>query len=360
MLRYRHLWPFIKLLPPELAHRLGLLCLRLPIPLAGRPPDDPFTWRGLTFRNRMGIAAGFDKNGVCLRGIERLGAGFVEVGTVLVSPWKGNLLRPRLARLTALQGLWNRIGFASHGLEKVQAHLAAFPRENRRGMVVAGNIGPHPGNMKKAKGPADSLALAREELLHLTEVLFPHADLFVINLSSPNTPGLRSLLQSEDLGPTVIRPVRHLLQQRDTASGRPNSTLLLVKLPPEDAGYARWSRESLQPVVGPLLDAGACDGFVAVNTSSRLALEAVPYASPEMPGGVSGDPLRPEALRVLTLLKGLVGKDRLLVGCGGIMEAGHVAEFFQAGANLVETYSGLVYRGPGFVSACAVAAQRLR
>jgi dihydroorotate dehydrogenase len=360
MLRYRHLWPIIKRLPPEFAHRLGLLVLRLPMRLAVRPPDAPFLWRGLRFRNRVGIAAGFDKNGVCLRGIERLGAGFVEVGTVLVSPWKGNPLRPRLARLLALHGLWNRIGFTSHGLEKVQARLAAFPRGVRRGMVVACNIGPHPGNMKKATGPTESLATAREELLRLAEGLFPHADLFVINLSSPNTPGLRSLLQSEELSSTVVLPVRQLLRRLDAAGGRRNPTPLLVKLPPEDAGFSRWSAESLQAVVGPLVEADACDGFVAVNTSSRLALETVPYASREMPGGVSGAPLRPEALRVIALLRGLVGKDRLLIGCGGIMEPGHVQEFIQAGADLVETYSGLVYQGPGFVAACAAAAKQAR
>jgi dihydroorotate dehydrogenase len=353
MLRYRHFWPVIQLLPAELAHRLGLLLLRLPVSWAIRPPDAPFVWRGLTFRNRVGIAAGFDKNGVCLRGIERLAAGFVEVGTVLVSPWKGNPLRPRLARLLAVQGLWNRIGFASHGVETVRARLAAFPREARRGMVVACNIGPHPGNMKKAASPSEALATAREELLRLADDLFPHADVFVINMSSPNTPGLRSLLQSEELCSTVVLPVRRLLRRLDGDAGRPHGTPLLVKLAPEDAGLSPWSAESLQDVVRPLVEADACDGFVAVNTSARLALQSVPYASRDMPGGVSGAPLRPEALRVVAMLRGLVGKDRLLIGCGGVMEPSHVLDFLQAGADLVEMYSGLVYQGPGFVAACA-------
>src|SRR5262249_11749198 len=113
MLRYRHFWPIIKLLPPEFAHSAGLTLLRLPLRFAPKLLPDPFTWGGLAFRNRVGVAAGFDKNATCIRGVERLGAGFVEVGTILVSPWQGNLVSPRMKRLIDVRGIWNRLGFTS-------------------------------------------------------------------------------------------------------------------------------------------------------------------------------------------------------------------------------------------------------
>ncbi len=117
MLSYRRLWPIVRRLPPEFAHALGLNLLKLPIRFAPRLPDDPFIWNGLTFRNRIGIAAGFDKNAACVRGVERLGAGFVEVGTILVAPWQGNLVSPRMKRLPKLHAIWNRLGFTSLGLD---------------------------------------------------------------------------------------------------------------------------------------------------------------------------------------------------------------------------------------------------
>ena len=212
MIGYRYLWPLIRLMPPEMAHAVGLLVLRVPVRFAKRPPDDVFRWRGLEFRNRVGIAAGFDKNAACLAGIERLGAGFVEVGTILVQPWSGNK-RPRLLRLSKQLGIWNRLGFPSHGVEQVARNLAAFPRAARRGLIVACNIGPHPGNLKSVRSQAEYIAVARDELLHLAKSLFVHADLFVINLSSPNTPHLRTLLQKEQLCSQLVRPIREQLQQ---------------------------------------------------------------------------------------------------------------------------------------------------
>ncbi|HEV3143452.1 MAG TPA: dihydroorotate dehydrogenase 2 [Gemmataceae bacterium] len=317
--------------------------------------EDPFTWRGLTFRNRSGIAAGFDKNAVCLQGLERLGAGFVEVGTILVEPWAGNPVSPRMARLLKLHGLWNRLGFTSLGLGRVEKNLARFPRERRRGMIVACNIGPHPGNLKRASSRTEALAIAQTELMRLTEALFPHTDMFVINLSSPNTPGLRSLLQSAELTEVVIEPIRRQLGRQDEVSGRRWRTLLLIKLPPEDENRELWTEQLLSKVIQPLLTADACDGFVAVNTSARLALEHFKAEPTDLPGGVSGEPLRNEALRMVGLMRRLIGPDKLLIGCGGIMIPEHANLFRSAGADLVEMYSGLVFAGPGLVSGCAKA-----
>ena len=352
MLSYRCLWPIVRRLPPEFAHALGLNLLRAPIRLVPRPPDDPFTWNGLTFRNRIGIAAGFDKNAVCVRGVERLGVGFIEVGTVLTLPWQGNLVSPRMKRLADLRAIWNRLGFTSLGLEAARRNLERVPRERRRGMIVAGNIGPHPGHLKSATNRAQT---TRNEFLHLIEELHPLVDLFVINLSSPNTPGLRSLLQSPDLAETVVVPVWRRLRELDERAGRVGRTPLLVKLPPEDENRERWTEASLKAVVDPLLLAGACSGFVAVNTSTRLALEHVHAPPADLPGGISGNPLRPEALRVVSLVRALIGPDKLLVGCGGVMAPADAVEFRRAGADLVEMYSGMIYAGPGLPARCIAA-----
>jgi len=184
--------------------------------------------------------------------------------------------------------------------------------------------------------------------LQLAAALYEDADFFVVNLSSPNTPGLRELLQSEDLAAQLVRPLKRIIRQLGKESSRAHETPLLVKLPPEDADQVPWSCESLKTVVEPLVASDACDGFVAVNTSSRLAGEIG-----EESGGISGAPLRPTAMQVIRDLRHLVGPDRLIVGSGGITDPRHAAEFVEAGSNLIEMYSGLVYHGPGLITACA-------
>jgi dihydroorotate dehydrogenase len=355
MLRYRHWWPIVRRLPPEFAHAIGLNLLRLPMRFAPETPQDPFTWGGLTFRNRIGIAAGFDKNAVCLRGIERLGAGFVEVGTILLSPWRGNRVSPRMKRLIDQRAIWNRLGFTSRGLAVAANNLCGYPHERRRSMVIAANIGPHPGHLKTAASPDAVLQLVQNEFLQLVKALFLEVDLFVINLSSPNTPGLRSILQSPNLIDGVVLPVRRRIRELDKLSKRTWRTPLLVKLPPEDENRELWTMDTLGALTGPLLKADACDGFVAVNTSTRLAVQHVHYAPPELPGGMSGEPLRIEALRVVTLLRQLIGPEKLLIGCGGVMQPADAADFRRAGADLVELYSGMIYAGPGLPAKCAAA-----
>jgi dihydroorotate dehydrogenase len=236
------------------------------------------------------------------------------------------------------------------GLDRVKGNLKAFPRAARKGLVVGCNIGPHPGNVKAAKCVADYLITAREELSHLAEALFADADMFVVNLSSPNTPGLRHLLQSAQLSEELFQPLMRTVRRLDTESKRTHPTPVLVKLPPEDVDRAAWSRESLRVVVEPLIASEACDGFVAVNTSSRLAAEL----GEEM-GGISGAPLRATAVQVGRDLRALIGPEPLIVGSGGISDPGDAVEFIDAGSNLVEMYTGLVYRGPGLVGDCAAA-----
>jgi len=346
---YRLLWPITRRLPPEFAHAAALTALQLPLRFGSRV-DDPFTWEGLTFRNRAGIAAGFDKNASSVRGIERLGAGFVEVGTILVEPWAGNQVSPRMARLLPHRAVWNRLGFTSRGLEAARRNLERVTSSRRKGLVVACNIGPHPGNLRDS---ADPIKTVREEFLRLVQALHPHCEMFVVNLSSPNTRGLRNLLQDERLVDGVLRPVRNRVGELDTTSRRVGRTPLLVKLPPEDQERQNWTMESLKAVVSPITE--VADGFVAVNTSTRLAQELVNYPPADLPGGVSGEPLRAEALRVVSLVRAIVGADPLLIGCGGVLEPAHAVEFLNGGANLGEMYSGMIYGGPGLVSQCAEA-----
>lgn len=348
---YRLLWPITRRLPPEFAHAAALGALRVPLRLGSRV-DDPFTWGGLTFRNRAGIAAGFDKNASSIRGIERLGAGFVEVGTILVEPYAGNQVSPRMARLLPQRAIWNRLGFTSQGLEVAKRNLERVPSGGRHGMVVACNIGPHPKNLRES---ADPLTTARDEFLRVVEVLHTLCEMFVINLSSPNTRGLRNLLQDERLPDAVLRPIRDRVRELDASTHRSWRTPILVKLPPEDQDRQLWTMDSLKSVVGPLIEAQLCDGFVAVNTSTRLAQQLVNHPPPDLPGGVSGDPLRAESLRVVSLVRGIIGPSPLLIGCGGVIEPAHAVEFLNAGANLVEMYSGMIYAGPRLVSDCAAA-----
>jgi dihydroorotate dehydrogenase len=345
---YQAIWPILRLLPPELAHGLALSALKWPIPGFGEAVVDPFEWRGVRFRNRVGIAAGFDKNGVALAGIESLGAGFVEVGTILVEPWRGNEIRPRVKRLLPVTGIWNRLGFPSHGLDSVARNLRAFAGRKHQGLVLGCNIGPHPGHVRAAASLAEYLAIARDELVHLARSLFDVAGFFVVNLSSPNTPGLRQLLEGEDLKDGLLQPVRDAIQCLELEAHRSHPTPLLLKLPPEDASRAPWTAQALESLVRPLIDDDVCDGFVAVNTSTSLAQELG-----EESGGVSGAPLRPLALRTVNILRQIAGERALILGSGGIMAPKDSIAFAEAGSDLVEIYSGMVYRGPGLIRSCA-------
>src|SRR5262249_8341387 len=170
------------------------------------------------------------------------------------------------------------------------------PRERRRGMIVACNIGPHPADLKTAANRGEALSTAGGQFLNLAHELHAHCDFFVVNLSSPNTPGLRSLLQTPELTDSVLRNLRSHVRDLDSQSPRPRRTPLLVKLPPEDENRDPWSELSLSAVINPMLAADVCDGFVAVNTSTRLALKLLPgIANPELPGGGSGAPPPAEA-----------------------------------------------------------------
>jgi dihydroorotate dehydrogenase len=340
-------------LGPELAHKLALLALAARFSLRTPHVNDPWPWRGLTFPNRVGVAAGFDKNGFALTGLAEIGAGFAEVGTVLTRPWPGNLLRPRMARLEAEQGVWNRLGFPSRGVAVVADRLARF----RRGDLPLGcNIAPHPLTLRAAGEPGFARR-ALAELDELVTALHPWAKFFVVNMSSPNTTGLRGVLYGEGFAQEIVAPLRARLQALARAGGRASPTPLLVKLPPEGPDRAPFTVETLRPLVAPLAHDDVCDGYVAVNTSIGLALAKSPHARPDAPGGVSGAPLLPLALGAMRALCELARPGQLRIGVGGITRPEDAVALIEAGANLVELYSGMIYRGPRLLWQCADALQ---
>jgi dihydroorotate dehydrogenase len=348
---YEWLGPLVRTVPSEWAHELGLLSLRAPLRWGGATVSDPFEWRGHRFRNRVGIAAGLDKNGVALRGLAGLGVGFVELGTVLSRPHAGNTLRPRVRRLPRERALWNRLGFPSHGVARVRDRLARTPLTD---VALAVNLAPHPLTVKSADVEPGFAARVRAELFEIARLLHPWAAFFVLNASSPNTPGLRRQLEGSGFAHEIVAPLRAELLHLDAAARRLTPTLLLVKLPPEDADGKPLGPEGLTRLLQPLCAPDVCDGFVAVNTSVSLARTALHFAADEPPGGISGAPLRPLSLEAMQALAGLA-PDQLRIGVGGVMDPADAQALVGAGAHLVELYSGLIYRGPRLVRDCAAA-----
>ncbi len=313
-------------LDPEKAHRLGFRAVRAARPVLARrrTPGRPVTAMGLTFPNVLGLAAGFDKNAVGIDALAALGFGHVEVGTVTGEPQPGNE-KPRLFRLTADRAVVNRMGFNNDGAEAVAARLAA------RGRRRAGASGPVLGvNIGKSKVvPEDDAVRDYEKSARL---LAPHADYLVVNVSSPNTPGLRNLQAVEKLEP-ILRAVR------EVAGDVP----LLVKIAPDLA-------DNDVLAVADLATSVALDGIIATNTTvSRdgLASTAEQVAAAGS-GGLSGRPLNERALHVLRMLRDRVGDRLTLVGVGGITTVGDARARLEAGADLLQGYTAFVYEGPGW------------
>jgi dihydroorotate dehydrogenase len=283
---------------------------------------------GLDFPGLLGLAAGFDKNAVGIDALANLGFGFVEVGTVTGEPQPGNP-RPRLARLPADRVIVNRMGFNNDGAEVVARRLASrqVDRTGRRAGVPLGvNIG-------KTKAVPEEHAVRDYE--KSTGLLAPHADYLVVNVSSPNTPGLRDLQAVERLEP-LLRAVR---RRADDVSDR--HVPLLVKIAPD------LSDDDVL-AVADLAVTLRLDGVVATNTTiSREGLTSDPaLVEAAGGGGLSGPPLRTRATEVLRLLRGRVGADLVLVGVGGITTVDDAHERLDAGADLLQAYTGFVYEGP--------------
>ncbi|HEY7331511.1 MAG TPA: quinone-dependent dihydroorotate dehydrogenase [Candidatus Limnocylindria bacterium] len=319
----------------ERIHRLTVDALRVGgenaigrrvLALAGGVPGRPTPWAellGLRFRNRVGIGAGFDKDGVALRGWAALGLGFAEVGTVTPEPQPGNP-RPRLFRLTADAALVNRMGFNNHGAVALARRVMLARRHLPVGFVVGVNIG---------RGRDTPVENSVDDYLAAARVVAPVADYLVVNVSSPNTPGLRDLQQPAALGELV-----GALRAAMAAGGRLRP--LLVKLSPDLAP------DAFEALVGALTETGV-DGLVVANTTIARDDLRAPHATED--GGLSGAPLLSRMIDLVRRARAVAGRDAVIVASGGIGSAEDVAAAYAAGADLVQLWTGLVYRGPGLI-----------
>lgn len=316
---YDYALPLIRKLDPERAHRLTVWALSMGLGPVYRGPDEPALRTrvfGLDFPNPLGLAAGFDKNAEAWRAALRMGFGFVEVGTVTPRPQAGNP-RPRLFRLDEDQAVINRMGFNNDGMEAAARNLAGA----RKG-IVGVNIGK---NRDTVDPVADYAACARR--------LGPLADYLVVNVSSPNTPGLRALQGPETLSRIVDAVAQSLAQS--CPSGAPP---LLVKIAPD---LTEKDREDIALVAR----GGNVSGLIVSNTTiERPAGLRSPHRSES--GGLSGKPLFESSTRVLADMYRLTGGTVPLVGVGGISDARDAYEKIRAGASLFQIYTAFVYQGP--------------
>lgn len=318
----------------ERAHRFGIVAFRYGswVFRAGRAlrliprAQTQVRAMGLSFPGRVGLAAGMDKNAQAVTGLAAAGFAFVEIGTVTAQGQPGNP-RPRSWRELDVRGLRNQMGFNNEGADAV-AHRLARLRSRRVGKRVV--LGVNIGKTKTTPGeqaPADYAYSAR--------ALAPYADYLVVNVSSPNTPGLRDLQSTESLRP-ILQAVREAADQALGVPDVPNvrSVPLLVKIAPDLAN------EDVDAVADLVLELGL-DGIVATNTT---------IAHDRGPGGLSGPPVRDRALEVVTRLRGRLGSQLTIIGVGGVETEGHARALLNAGATLVQTYTGFVYQGPHWVA----------
>jgi dihydroorotate dehydrogenase len=326
-------------LPPELAHRLSLRGVQLAQRVGYtqrvvHPIYKPVELMGLKFRNRVGLAAGLDKDGVAVRGLFALGFGFVEVGTVTPRPQPGNP-KPRLFRLSAEGALINRMGFNNAGAAALQQRLLALRLQPLGpGCVLGVNIG---------KNRDTALAQASDDYVEALRGVHDVADYISVNVSSPNTPGLRKLQGAHELHGLL----RAVVAERDALLAGSSRVLpVLAKLAPDLAP------DELTEVADVLLDVGV-EGVIAGNTTTTRPLDAPSrYATEE--GGLSGRPLNPLAVRCIEQLQRRLAGRLPIIGVGGIDDVDSATRLVDAGASLVQLYTGFIYRGPELIREIAL------
>jgi dihydroorotate dehydrogenase len=327
---YKSIRPLLFRLDPEVVHHLTLLLLGM----AGRfsparwllrsmyaCPDHPVEVFGLTFNNPVGLAAGYDKDGVAVSGLATLGFGHIEVGTVTPLPQEGNP-KPRIFRLVEDQAVINRMGFPGKGADFVFQQIA---KENKPyGVKLGVNLG---------KNKDTPLEKSADDYLALMRIFAPLADYLAINVSSPNTVGLRRL-QGRQMLESLLKSISNERSRLNT------STPILIKLAPD------LEDNELVDALEVILDSGM-DGIIATNTTlSRLNLRST---KGEESGGLSGAPLRDLSLQMLEKIMQRVKGRIPVVSVGGIMTPQDARQRLDAGAVLVQVYTGLVYQGPGLV-----------
>lgn len=344
--------PFLFGLDPEHAHELTLGALErsqntsLERLYRTRRIEDPVTLAGLTFPNRVGLAAGLDKNARCIDAFSVMGFGFVEVGTVTPKPQQGNP-RPRIFRLPERQALINRLGFNNDGLD---AFLANVQRSRSRQHGSApGGAPPMLLGLNIGKNASTPIERATDDYLACLEGVYPHADYVTINVSSPNTANLRSLQSDESLDALLDI----LMERRERlAQSQGRRVPLFLKIAPDLVN-------AQVDVIAAALRRHGVDGVIATNTTlSRDAVQGLPHAAET--GGLSGAPVREASNEVIRRLRGALGPGYPIIGVGGILDAADAQAKITAGADVVQIYTGLIYSGPGLINQAAEALRNSR
>ena len=293
--------------------------------------QDPIQLAGLTFPNRVGLAAGLDKNARCIDALGAMGFGFVEVGTVTPKPQPGNP-KPRMFRLPERQALINRFGFNNEGLEAFlgnvqRSRFRTAARQHR--MLLGLNIG------KNATTPIED---ATRDYLTCLDGVYPHADYVTVNISSPNTQNLRAL-QSDAALDALLAAIAERREALATQQGR--RVPVFVKIAPD-------LQDEQVAVIAATLQRHGMDGVIATNTTiSREAVKGLRHA--EETGGLSGAPVYEASNRVIAQLRAALGQGFPIIGVGGILSAEDAVGKIRAGADVVQIYTGLVYQGPALV-----------
>lgn len=285
---------------------------------------EPTKLFGLSFPNPVGLAAGFDKNAVCWNAVSALGFGFVEIGTVTLHDQPGNP-RPRITRYPEQEALINRMGFPNDGAEAIAARLARGPGRKKRRVPLGINIG---------KSKVTPLDHAIDDYLGSFNLLADYADYLVVNISSPNTPGLRRLQNSRHLG-RLLEALAKADSERSRKLGKPKVPML-VKIAPD------LTFRQIDDVL-ELVQANGFAGVVATNTTIErpAGFEQVTES-----GGLSGRPLHTRAVEVVNYINRACSGELPIIGVGGIMDEKSAGQMFDAGASLIQLYTGLVYQGP--------------
>ncbi|MBF6618490.1 MAG: quinone-dependent dihydroorotate dehydrogenase [Candidimonas sp.] len=320
----------------EAAHELTLKSLQkaydcgLTRRLMGARPEAPLTLMGMSLRNPVGLAAGLDKNGAHIDALGNLGFGFVEVGTVTPRPQAGNP-KPRMFRLPRAEALINRLGFNNQGLQSFISNVRASTWRQDGG-ILGLNIG------KNADTPIER---AVDDYLIGLEGVYAHADYVTVNISSPNTQNLRALQGQDELA-ALLLPLQEKRKALADQHGR--HVPMVVKIAPD------LELEQID-AIAELLPRYGVDGVIASNTTlSREAVQGLPHAKEA--GGLSGPPVHELSLRVIQRLRGQLGAGYAIIGVGGIASARQAREKIAAGANAIQLYTGLIYRGPALIADC--------
>jgi dihydroorotate dehydrogenase len=322
--------PLLFSLDAETAHEFSLASLHVAgrILPAGKPlPAEPVDIMGLTFPNRVGLAAGLDKNGEAIDGLARFGFGFIEIGTITPRPQPGNP-RPRMFRLPEVRGIINRMGFNNHGVDVLVANVKAAKFRGILGI----NIG------KNFDTPIEQAA---DDYLACLDKVYGLASYVTVNISSPNTKNLRQLQGESELDDLLKRLKA---RQQELAEHHGRYVPLTLKIAPD--------LEPAQVIsIADALRRHRIDGVIATNTTiSRDKIQGVRYADQQ--GGLSGAPVFAASTAVVAQLAQALGGELPIIAAGGVLDGRSAQAKLDAGASLVQLYSGLIYRGPGLVAEC--------